>query len=33
VEAAADLIKNQEETVIDLEGNNGGTLSNLLRTQ
>jgi len=28
---AANLVKNQEETVIDLEGNHGGTLSNLLR--
>jgi len=28
----ADLVKNQEETVIDLERNHGGTLSNLLRT-
>ena len=27
----ADLVKNQEETVIDLEENHGGTLSNLLR--
>jgi len=31
VEAAADLVKNQEETITDLEGNHGGTLSNLLR--
>jgi len=33
VEAAADLVKNQEETVIDLKGNHAGTLSNLLRPQ
>jgi hypothetical protein len=31
--AAADLVKNKEETVIDLEGNHDVTLSNLLRTQ
>jgi len=30
---AANLVKNQEETVRDLEENHGGTLSNLLRPQ